>query len=43
VTKHLEGYGCEPANADELAQVCPYCDGARDNDQNLHKHGVDVD
>jgi len=35
VSKDLERYSCEPANADELAEVCPYCDGAGDNDEQL--------
>lgn len=35
MTKDLECYSREPTNADELTEVCPYCNGARQNDEQL--------
>lgn len=35
MAKDLERYSREPTNADELAEICPYCDSARQNDEQL--------
>ena len=40
MTKDLERYSREPTNADELAEVCPYCDSARQNDEQLQTAGA---
>jgi hypothetical protein len=41
MAKDLEWYSRKPTNADELAEICPYCNGARQNDEQLQTTGAD--